>query len=153
MSATPSPPPVPRPPRVPVRVATGRAIGYAALVGGILAAIALAVATLLGADPAWYGMLLVCVLAGIVAHVLLLRGWPPVSRWSCVGRAILAAYAGAGGGMLVLAPTSPGIAVIAIVVFTLVGGFAVTGAIAYVCAPLLDRRFGRSGGVRPRPAR
>lgn len=82
---------------------------------------------------------------GWYVHGLLLRIFPPRSRWAAAWRAIAAAYVGLGVGLFVLSPGAPQLLFGGLLTFTVFGGFVVVGAVAMLTWPLLGIRSPRRG--------
>lgn len=77
---------------------------------------------------------------GWYVHGLLLRVFPPRSRWAAAWRAIAAAYVGLGVGLFLLSPGAPQLLFGGLLTFTVFGGFVVVGAVAMLTWPLLGIR-------------
>lgn len=77
---------------------------------------------------------------GWYVHGLLLRVFPPRSRWAAAWRAIGAAYVGLGVGLFLLSPGTPQLLFGGLLTFTVFGGFVVVGAVAMLTWPLLGIR-------------
>ncbi|ANG86213.1 hypothetical protein [Microbacterium aurantiacum] len=116
---------------------------HALLNTGILLAIAaVAWAVFLRDDDvllfAWIPLIFAAV--GWYVHGLLLRVFPPRSRWGAALRAIAAAYVGLGVGLFLLSPGAPQLLFGGLLMFTAFGGFVVVGAVAMLTWPLLGIR-------------
>ncbi|MEV8272287.1 hypothetical protein [Microbacterium sp. NPDC077184] len=116
---------------------------HALLNTGILLAIAaVAWAVFLRDDDvllfAWIPLVFAAI--GWYVHGLLLRVFPPRSRWAAAWRAIAAAYVGLGVGLFLLSPGAPQLLFGGLLTFTVFGGFVVVGAVAMLTWPLLGIR-------------
>lgn len=87
---------------------------------------------------AWIPLIFAAI--GWYVHGLLLRVFPPRSRWAAAWRAIAAAYVGLGGGLFLLSPGAPQLLFGGLLTFTVFGGFVVVGAVAMLTWPLLGIR-------------
>lgn len=110
---------------------------------GILLAIAAVAWALFFRDEdmllfAWIPLIFAAI--GWYVHGLLLRVFPPRSRWAAAWRAIAAAYVGLGVGLFLLSPGAPQLLFGGLLTFTVFGGFIVVGAVAMRTWPLLGIR-------------
>ncbi|GAA0501692.1 hypothetical protein GCM10009532_28040 [Microbacterium aurantiacum] len=87
---------------------------------------------------AWIPLIFAAI--GWYVHGLLLRVFPPRSRWAAAWRAIAAAYVGLGVGLFLLSPGAPQLLFGGLLTFTVFGGFIVVGAVAMLTWPLLGIR-------------
>ncbi|WP_431778479.1 hypothetical protein [Microbacterium aurantiacum] len=87
---------------------------------------------------AWIPLVFAAV--GWYVHGLLLRIFPPRSRWAAAWRAIAAAYVGLGVGLFLLSPGAPQLLFGGLLTFTVFGGFVAVGAVAMLTWPLLGIR-------------
>ncbi|WP_435527496.1 hypothetical protein [Microbacterium aurantiacum] len=83
---------------------------------------------------AWIPLIFAAI--GWYVHGLLLRVFPPRSRWAAAWRAIAAAYLGLGIGLFLLSPGAPQLLFGGLLMFTVFGGFVVVGAVAMLTWPL-----------------
>lgn len=116
---------------------------HALLNTGILLGVAAVVWALFVRDDdvflfAWIPLVFAAI--GWYVHGLLLRVFPPRSRWSAAWRAIAAAYVGLGVGLFLLSPGTPQLLFGGLLTFTVFGGFVVVGAVAMLTWPLLGIR-------------
>lgn len=87
---------------------------------------------------AWIPLIFAAI--GWYVHGLLLRVFPPRSRWAAAWQAIAAAYVGLGVGLFLLSPGAPQLLFGGLLMFTVFGGFVVVGAVAMLTWPLLGIR-------------
>lgn len=84
---------------------------------------------------AWIPLIFAAV--GWYVHGLLLRVFPPRSRWAAAWCAVAAAYVGLGVGLFLLSPGAPQLLFGGLLTFTVFGGFVMVGAVAMLTWPLL----------------